>query len=374
METLKFVFLSPVTWRFYKLQNQVLASELAQRSYNVTYIEPVKYKNADKVSRLQNYSTHAQPELLSVVERSSILKRGMLLFLYENIHNAILIGRQKPDVVVCYDHLMGFLSCLYCRIKGIKFIFNVSDDWNHVPQQTVARFMWKKIIKPFVLRYAGAILSVSHKQYHLCLKKNKNTNLLPNGVEMSFIKSIDHEDSKQESGNVNFITHLRDWYDFDLLFDIFIELPHISLHIYGDGPLKDELMHKTAHIPNIHVCGNRTHEDTARLLGETFIGLIPLKKSVLNDSTCPVKLFDYWAARKTVVATPTEELKIIGTDCVLFATSKDEWIKQIQFLLQNPERRQILGNTGREKIDVTYNYDAITASFLKITEGLLKTE
>lgn len=374
METLKFVFISPVTWRFYKLQNQVLASELAQRGYNVAYIEPVKYKNADRVSRLHTYSTHAQPELLSVIERRSILKRGMLLFLYENLHNAILIGRIKPDVVVCYDHLMGLISCLYCKIKGIKFIFNVSDDWDYVPQQKGALFLWKKIIKPFVLRYAGAILSVSHKQYNLCLKKYKHTFLLPNGIEMSFLKKIDKEGCKKESGNVNFIAHLRDWYDFDLLIDIFVEMPQISLYIYGDGPLKDELLQKTAHIPNIHVCGNRTHEDTARLLGETSIGLIPLKKTILNDSTCPVKLFDYWAARKAVVATPTEELKIIGTDCVLFASTKDEWVKQIQFLLENPARRQVLGNTGREKIDITYNYDAITASFLKITEGLLKTE
>ncbi|OQA01004.1 MAG: putative teichuronic acid biosynthesis glycosyltransferase TuaH [Bacteroidetes bacterium ADurb.Bin408] len=269
---------------------------------------------------------------------------------------------------------MGLFACLYCRIKGIKYFFCVSDDWDHVPQRTAACFLWKSIIKPVVLKYAHAVLPVSHKQYDLCLKKNKNTFLLPNGVELPFIKKIDNEESNNESETVNFIAHLRDWYDFDLLTEIFIEIPRMTLNIFGDGPLKNELIQKTAHIPNIKVLGSRIHEDTARLLNETAIGLLPLKKTILNDSTCPIKLFDYWAARKAVVATPTEELKILGSDCLLFATTKDEWIKQITFLLNNPERRKILGHTGREKVEKTYNYDAITEVFLRITKRLLKTE
>ena len=51
---MKYLFLSPVVWNFYKLQNQLLAASLADKGNDVVYLEPVKYKNWLKNSRFMN--------------------------------------------------------------------------------------------------------------------------------------------------------------------------------------------------------------------------------------------------------------------------------------------------------------------------------
>jgi glycosyltransferase involved in cell wall biosynthesis len=260
---------------------------------------------------------------------------------------------------------MSFLPCLYCYFAKIKFLFNVSDDWDNVPQDKKALWVWKIIIKPIVVRFSHGIVSISHKQFALYSKKNINTFILPNGVNTLFIEKINSFKENNEDNTVNFIANLRDWYDFDLLFDIFEELPQLQLNIFGTGPLYNILSQKAEIHKNICLMGNVSQEKTVQLLKESVIGIIPLKNNTLNDSTSPVKLFDYWAAQKAVVATPTYELQSIGADCILFAQTKEEWIKQIRFLTDNPKRRKFMGETGYDKVTDCYNYDEITRKFLE---------
>ncbi len=340
---------------------------MADKGNDVVYLEPVKYKNWLKNSRFQNLSDNKVPEHLTVVEREINVIKSLFVFIYENFSNMRRIAKHKPDVVVSYDHLMSLLPCLYCYYKEIKFVFNVSDDWDNVPQNITARWMWKRIIRPVVAKYSYAVASISHRQAALFSKKNKKTFILPNGVSMTFVEKIDGISENNPTPTVNFIANLRDWYDFDLLFDVFGELPDIQLNIYGLGPLFDMLSEKAKNYNNIRLMGNVKSEETPQLLKETLIGIIPLKNNVLNDSTCPVKLFDYWAAQKAVVATPTIELKSIGNDCILFACTKEEWLREIRFLLKNPLRRDFLGSTAYTKVIEKYNYDNITETFINKT-------
>jgi len=362
---MKFLFFSPVVWNFYKLQNQVLAASLAEKGYDVIYVEPVKYKNWQKNSRFSSLSENDKPDKLSIVEREIGIFKSLLVFLYENYNNVRQIAKHKPDMVVSYDHLMSLLPCLYCYIKKIKFVFNVSDDWDNIPQSESAVLAWKSIIKPLIAKFSFAIASISHKQFIVFSKKNKNTYILPNGISMSFVDKLADIKEDVEQNTVNFIANLRDWYDFDLLFEVFNEMPDFQLNIYGLGPLYENLIEKAKSYKNIKMMGNVNHQDTVQLLKDSVIGVLPLKNNILNDSTCPVKLFDYWAAQKAVVAAPTYELETIGSDCILFACTKDEWIKQIRFLIENPLRREFLGMTAYEKIIDKYNYNVITERFIK---------
>ena len=364
---MKYLFLSPVVWNFYNLQNQLLAASLADKGFDVVYIEPVKYKNRQKNSRFSNLSEITKPEKLVVVEREIIIFKSFFVFIYENFNNVLQIKKYKPDVVVSYDHLMSLLPCLYCYFYKIKFVFNVSDDWDNVPQARTARWMWKFVVKPIVTKFSYAIASISQKQLVLFSKKNKNTFILPNGVNMCFVDKINDIKENNSQNIVNFIANLRDWYDFDLLFEVFNEMPEIQLNIYGLGPMYETLSDKSKNFRNIRLMGNVKQEDTARLLKDSLIGIIPLKNNLLNDSTCPVKLFDYWAAKKAVVATPTFEIKSIGGDCVLFASTKDEWLTQMRFLIENPLRRELLGLSAHEKVIEKFNYDIITETFINKT-------
>lgn len=361
---MKFLFLSPVTWNFYPLQNQNLALSLSRAKHEVVYAEPLKYKNHHTHNRFAELRHAEPPSNLIIEKRSTRIPRSLIVFFVENYLNVRLIRRHKPDVVVCYDHLSGLFSCLLCLFVRTKFVFNVSDDWDNMPQHWGGRLLWKILVKPVVTRLSAAVACISFKQLALMKKRHIKSFWLPNGLLPEYVQTVSETRRTEEQPTVNFIANLRNWYNFELLFSIFEALPEVQLNIYGSGPLYDELLQKAEKHHNISIKGNIPHEKTPELLKNASLGLLPLHQNTLNDSTSPIKLFDYWAAGLAVVATPTAELLSLGDDCILFAHSKEEWIKQIRFLLNNPYRRVLLGQTGLAKVTETHNYNAICDMFL----------
>ena len=192
---------------------------------------------------------------------------------------------------------------------------------------------------------------------------NKNAFLVPNGVSIESIQEFDRHSSNSDSNIVHFIATLRDWYDFDLMFDVFSQFPELELHIHGKGPLYDYLADKSKLYSNIHLMGYLDPILFHETVAQSLFGILPLKLNEMNDSTSPVKLFDYWAAKKAVIASPTYELQKIGKDCILFAKNKDEYINKIKLILKNEKLRGNLGEKGYTKITEIYNYEKIGELF-----------
>jgi glycosyltransferase involved in cell wall biosynthesis len=364
---MKFLFISPVVWDFYKYRDQELRSSLAKRDHICVYLNPFRYKNWQKGSvRLQSYCVNPVPDGVNVIERKTDLKKSVFSFLKESFDNIRQIKKYKPEVVICTDHLMGSLACIYCNIKGVKFIFDNTDDWSEVENSFFPKYYWKYFSRPLLRKHSYAITSTSHDQADYFRKKNKNTFFIPNGKPLEFIKSLSSDKQIADSNVVNFIGSLRNWYDFDLMFDVFAELPDIELNIYGFGEMYDGLLAKSKSYKNIHVKGNASPELLPVLLNETAFGIIPLKNIKLNHSTCPIKLFDYWCAKKAVIASPMNEIKTVAKDNVIYASGKNEFIEAVKKLLGDKELRNCLGNNGFSQIVSEFNYDNITEEFLKV--------
>jgi spore maturation protein CgeB len=116
----------------------------------------------------------------------------------------------------------------------------------------------------------------------------------------------------------------------------------------------------------VHVHGNIEPSLTAALLQGTLFGLLPLKIDELNNSTCPIKLFDYWGASRAVISTPVEEVFRLGGEIVLYASTKEEFVHCINRLINDKELAGKLGKEGKRKVDKTHNYNTITDQFLQI--------
>lgn len=366
---MKILFISPVNWNFYKYRDQELPTTLASKGYNCIYLNPVRYKNWEKgAARLQDYDINTVPSKVTVIYRNIKLKKSAFSFLYETFNNVRQIIKHKPDAIICTDHLMGVMACVYCRFANKKFIFDNTDDWSAVDNSYLTSKFWKYISKPLLRIFSYAVTSTSHEQANYFRKRNSRTFVIPNGKPLSFIKKLDIQINQPEKTKVNFIASLRNWYDFDLMFEIFSEMPEIELNIYGMGDLYEELKEKSAPYENIFLRGNATAEMVPNLLNETAFGIIPLRNIKLNHSTCPIKLFDYWCTKKAVIATPMNEIKAVAEDNVLYAKDKNEFINNIKKLLDNKEMRDDYGKKGFELIISTYNYDKISDRFLNILE------
>jgi glycosyltransferase involved in cell wall biosynthesis len=365
---MKFLFFSPMVWDNYRSRNVELPLGLAETGHECIYVNPVKYRDSGNVLRLRNISAHSSYSV-KVIERLSKLPKSFLLVIYENYDNVRMIRKNKPDLVVSWDYLMSLFICVYCKIKHIPFVFDVMDDWEEVEKNSFVRYYFKCIAKPVLNRLSAIITSTSHRQAEEYQNHNKRVYVIPNGKSLEFIKKasqyVTTNPLKYESKTVNFISTLRDWYDFDLLFEVFKQFPELQLNIYGQGDLFEYLKNKSTDYSNIAIKGNAESDILPGLVSESLFGILPLKLNKLNESTCPIKLFDYWSAKKAIIASPTYELKKMGENGgLILASTKDEYVNAIKLLLADTSLRQSVGEKGYQNMIAKYNYDIIIKQFV----------
>lgn len=373
---MKYLFFSPLVFSNYKNRNVEIPLGIDALGHECIFIDPVKYKNwQSSAFRLQTSSNHSH-QSIKVIERFSKLPLSALLVIYENYDNVRMIRKYKPDIVVSWDSLMSFFVCIYCKLKGIPFVFDAMDDWEEIGNKYFIRFYFRYIVKPVLSRLSYAIVSTSHRQTEEYSKYNKRVYWVPNGKPIEFINSTVTltQQKKDKSNTIIFVATLRDWFDFDLLFEVFKEFPELQLHIYGQGELFEDLKAKSLKYSNVKMMGNANSADLPKLMAETRFGIIPLKLNKLNDSTCPIKLFDYWSAKKAVLVSPTSELKKIGKDGgLLFAATKDEYVHAIKSLINDPMLSEKIGEEGYQKMLTTYNYELLSKRFIQeVTSELIK--
>lgn len=367
---MKILFFSSVVWNFYKGRAQELSTALSKLSNECVYAEPIRYQNwKERAIRLRELSENEVPANLRIIGRTSNFKKSPLFLIYENFKNCVLIREYGPEVVISNDSMMSLFPCIYAKLKGIKFVFDVLDDWEAVKKNKMDKAYWKYIAKPVIGRLSFAVTSTSHKQYEEFKKYQKNVFLVPNGKSTSYIKEAENFHGITPKKEVNFISSLRCWYDFDLIFDVFKEFPDLQLNIYGKGELYEHLLKKSGNYKNIKVLGSVDGREIPKLIAESFFGILPLKLNRLNDSTSPVKLFDYWAAKKAVIASPTYELKKIGEGCVLFASNKQEFVDAVNKILNDKTLREKLETISFRRIMEVHNYDKIEKTFEDIIQG-----
>ena len=300
------------------------------------------------------------------------MRKTIFFFLYENIKNVFLLNKYKPDVIISNDPLMSIPLCLVCKMGKTPFIFDNLDDWANMEKKKYIRFMLKYCILPFLYSFSTATTNTSYKLMEVAKKYNNKSFVIPNGVSIEFINQFDKNITNNNSNKVHFISTLRDWYDFDLMFDVFSQFPDLELHIHGKGPLYKYLVEKSKLHSNIFIRGYLDPSLIHETIAESLFGILPLKLNEMNNSTSPIKLFDYWAAKKVIISSSTYEMKKIGGDCLLFANTKDEYLKNVKLILENKALRDTLGENGYRKVKDIYNYKKIGETFEKLCGGYVK--
>lgn len=355
---MKILFLSSTIWNFYRVRQQLPYTLSTIESNEIIYVEPLRYKDANSI-RFKDLSNNPKAKV-QVIERSSKLKKGLLLWLYENYLNIRLIIKYKPDAIVSNDHYMSFFPALFCKIFRYKFIFDNMDNWAEVEKNKVLQKFLSYIYLPFVGKVSYAVINTSHFLAEMMGKYNKRSIVIPNAKMKDeideFIKWTSSDDADDKMV-VNFIGSLRDWYDYELLANVFKEIPELTLHIYGTGAMVPFIEELIKDIPNIALKGSVDSSLVPKLTSQSLFGILPLRLIELNKGTSPIKLFDYWAAGKTVIATPTYEIEKIGKDICVIAEGKEAWLQAIRELINDKKLRTSKGMLGRKQVLERYNYD-----------------
>ena len=93
---------------------------------------------------------------------------------------------------------------------------------------------------------------------------------------------------------------------------------------------------KLQKLPNVHFLGERPYSELPKYLCDFDVCLIPFKKTPLTEATHPIKIYEYFAAGKPVVATNMAELNPM-TDICYLAENKEDFLKKLDLAVNEKD-------------------------------------
>jgi len=114
------------------------------------------------------------------------------------------------------------------------------------------------------------------------------------------------------------------------------------------------------------------HTEVARYLSAADIGVAPEPSNSYNDRSTMIKMMEYMALGKPIVAFDLPEHRVTAQDAALYARPNDEsdFARHIVALMDDPERRKRMGQRGRERIETELAWPYQEKHLLEAYEAL----
>ncbi len=296
---------------------------------------------------------------------------------------ASLYGQTNNSVFIVnrfnYHTLAAWLAS---KAKNVPCVFDM-DDWEAredigyyfgVFPKSKAEYLTRLFAKKSVFCIAAS----SYLREYL-LQFNRKVYYLPTGVDTDKFRPAPGKEKKDFifswHGSVNrleSIAYIK--FIIEAFLTLYQKYPFIKLSIAGDGIFVQELSRLISryNCKSIVYHGWIYPEDIPDYLDNTDAGLFPLwDKTRFNLSKSPVKLLEYMAKGKPIIASSTGE-----TNCIikneyngLLASSQEQFIFSMERLINNRGLARQLGLNASQTIKADYSLAALGERFYGIIKN-----
>jgi teichuronic acid biosynthesis glycosyltransferase TuaH len=253
------------------------------------------------------------------------------------------------------------------KLNEKLFVFDTVDNWAEHPNY-LKMIKKKKLLANYkvIAEKADVIFTVSEAMvdFFKDLGRTKDIHWIPNGVDYDHFndpEKVEQENKLSEFTKpiIGYLGTIEERVDIDLI--VKIAKHHSDKKIALCGPIwpgiKKELHEKIKGIENIHTFGRIDFDDAPSYLNKFNVAIIPHKLNKFVESMNPMKMYDYLACGKPVVATQGAGIDMFK-DHIYIAKSENEFISNIdQALLEDsPEKREarkaaVKQHSWRERTD-----------------------
>ncbi len=218
-----------------------------------------------------------------------------------------------------------------------------------------------------LLKRVNIVLANSLPTYHNKQAINPHTFRVSSGVDFDLFNStiIDEEISldfsKIPHPRIGFVGNLNDRIDFPLIESLAAQRPSWSfIFVGGTFPLSndDHSIKRLKSIQNCHLLGKKPYHQIPAFINEFDVCFLPFVQDERAYYRSPLKLYEYFATGKPVVATPLPETQEFA-ECLYLAESPDQFISGIEKALfeYDPaleQKRKLIArqNSWDEKVDM----------------------
>lgn len=287
-------------------------------------------------------------------------------FLYGFI-NFIFLLNSKNSQIYCKDIFTFFLFYLF---KKKKLILELHHSFENSKSRYFLKYINFEKIKLVVI-------SENLRQYFLNKYKIQKKNILTahDGADINYNYILKNKVNKKKI-SVGYIGSLNIGKGIRLILKIAQTMPSINFHIFGGS--KEEINDlKKNNINNLFFHGHIYHNKIENFMHLFEVALLPnqdniyVKKSKTNISkwTSPLKMFEYMAYKKIIIASNHYVLKEILSNnyTCLFCNPNDhnDWVNKINYVLENYNDCLKISNNAFSILKNNYTWDIRSKNIIK---------
>lgn len=251
----------------------------------------------------------------------------MSLFLKQKIKDYQIID--KPILLLWSPFWVDMIDFIPHKLA----IYHCGDEYSAMPGfASITRYVDDKTMEK-----ANIVFTTADNLYRRAKSLNPSTYLLPNGVDFElFSKALYPETQIPEDlmnipgPRVGFIGSISKWVDIDLIHYLAQRLKELNFVLIG--PVKTDVS-KLSNLQNLYLLGRKKQEELPNYLKAIDVCLIPFKVNELTHAVNPLKLHEYLAAGKPVVATELSELNKYR-EFIRLSNSREDFEANILLALQ----------------------------------------
>jgi len=228
-----------------------------------------------------------------------------------NRYNQRTLARQISQHVlgpaVLYSNLPASVDLLRWLVPIVTF-YDCVDD--HAAFGGLTRLSVIEQLEAEMAYASRSVFATADALMEKMSQYHSDVHLVPNAVELQhFAKaktSPVHVDLLSLTGpRVGFIGGIGAWLDFPLIEHLANARKEVQFVFIG--PIETDIS-SVRNLPNVHFLGRKPYAELPEFLAGFDLCLYPFANNKLTESVNPVKIYEYLAAGKEVLATPTREM------------------------------------------------------------------
>jgi glycosyltransferase involved in cell wall biosynthesis len=348
-------------------------------------------------------SLKTKKQLQNLKIQTTSYKKSKFAFLQEfktfllNILRAVRLLRlnkqHKPDVIINRYLIYDFSAIIVGKLLRIPVVYEVNASAVY-EREIQGRYFIKPLARwteLLIFKHADVVTVVSNELKTYFQENNfntKNTIVIPNGVNMNhhseekkIVESLIEIKQKWENNTVlGFLGSLKSWHGVERVIDLMpallIQNPNLRFLIVGDGNEREALeskINQSGIREYVHISGFLPHDYVPGALSIFDIALAPYK-DIDNFYFSPLKIFEYMAAGKPVIAPSLGQIKELvetnKTGILLEENTQVALENAILSLSNDSEKILKLGREAKKYIEQNYTWETNAKKIADSIENL----
>ncbi|MFG2847857.1 glycosyltransferase family 4 protein [Kitasatospora sp. NPDC048296] len=290
-------------------------------------------------------------------------------------HTVRLARKVGPVHVVhaCNPPDLLFLPALLMKRRGARFVF---DQHDLVPELYLSRFdrgkdlLYRAVcaLERWTYRAADVVLATNESYRDVALRRGgrrpEDVFVVRSAPDTDRFQPVPPE-PELKRGKPHLLCYLgvmgpQDGVDYALraLAKLRDELGRTDWHavFVGGGDTFDamvELSRQLGLSEQVQFTGRVPDADLVRYLSTADVCLSPDPRNPLNDVSTMNKVLEYMVMGRPIVSFDLREARVSAGDAALYAPANDEaeFARLIMLLMDDPEKRALMGKLGQERIN-----------------------